>query len=51
MAFWNVSMNTTQLDGLWNNGKPFDWGSNMVIILLHQIFKNILKWMKVLAPL
>ena len=28
MAFWNVSMNTTQLDALWNNGKPFDWGSN-----------------------
>ena len=28
MGFWNVSMNTTQLDALWNNGKPFDWKTN-----------------------
>ena len=28
MGFWNVSMNTTQLNDLWNNGQIFDWTSN-----------------------
>ena len=25
MGFWNLSLNTTALNDLWNNGNPFDW--------------------------
>jgi len=28
MGFWNESLNGTQLQALFNNGKPFDWSQN-----------------------
>ena len=28
MGFWNQSLNGTQIGGLFNNGKPFDWSQN-----------------------